>query len=187
MSISGFSIGNRCLVMDPRTSAQDVLRCRLCKTTDPVMYCDICNKHLCKTCVGEHISDESIEHKIVQFKKRGSTSICQKHFSKICELYCKQCNTPICADCVSSKEHNAHDIINIASALESKRDELQKDLKELEVSIYLSYQEIASNIPIQRANLKENSQKLAIALDKYRDFLHKEVDAWKTFKSKKMK
>nr|XP_034332928.1 E3 ubiquitin-protein ligase TRIM71-like isoform X1 [Crassostrea gigas] len=162
--------------MDPRTWAQDVLRCHLCETPVPPLYCDICHIHLCKTCVGEHILDESTDHKVVPFKKRGLNPKCSKHSTQICDLHCEQCNIPICVECVSSNEHLGHKQVGILKILDTNREVLKKDLQELENSIYTNYQKIASNIPVQKADLIKNSKKLSTALDKQGEDLHREID-----------
>ncbi|XP_052709335.1 uncharacterized protein LOC128184049 [Crassostrea angulata] len=162
--------------MDRRTWAQDVLRCHLCETPGPPMYCDICHIHLCVACVGKHLLDESKEHKVVTFKKRGFAPECSKHSKKLCELFCEQCDIPICVQCVSSGEHLGHKAVEILKSLETKKEVLQRDLNELETLIYPKYQEIVSYIPLQKADLNKNSEKLTTALDKHGEELHREID-----------
>ena len=162
--------------MDPQHSAQDVLRCDLCETPVPPVYCDICFIKLCEPCVGIHISDQSKDHRIVPFEKRGSTTQCPKHSAKICELYCEQCNIPICALCVSSKGHNAHEVVDIFMILTKRKEAIKRDLQELEQFIYTKYQTAASNIPVQKADARIHSQKLTTILKKHGEALHREID-----------
>ncbi|XP_052673698.1 tripartite motif-containing protein 3-like [Crassostrea angulata] len=162
--------------MDTRRRAQDVLECHLCEASVPPMHCDICHIHLCVACVGKHLLDESSEHKVVSIKKRGLNPKCPKHCTKLCELHCEQCDIPICLACVSSGEHLGHKSVQILKTLETKKEILQRDLQELEKSIYPKYQEIASNILVQKANLNENSLKLTTDISKYGENFHREID-----------
>lgn len=164
------------MAMYQRSGLQDVLRCDLCEHPSFTMFCDICQIQLCKACVGEHLSDESKTHKVVQFKNRGSTPKCPKHSTKICELYCEECDIPICATCVSCGEHEQHKKVDIIKTFENKKTLLQRDLQELEESISPEYQEIASDIPGQKVNLIKNSEIVMGDIDIYGDALHREID-----------
>ncbi|XP_078311107.1 uncharacterized protein LOC111137321 [Crassostrea virginica] len=165
--------------MDPRHSAQDVLRCTLCKTELALMYCNVCHTHLCKDCVVIHFSDKSQAHNVVpieQFLSTLSYPKCPNHPTKQCELHCKQCDIPICASCVSSRKHFGHDIVDIFEDFEAKKEILKQDLQEIEISIFPKYEEAASYIQIQKADQRKNSQKLIAELKKHGEALHKEID-----------
>ena len=162
--------------MDPQNNAQDVLRCDLCETPVPPKHCDICHIHLCEACVWEHLSDKSKDHYIVPFKLRGFTPKCTKHSTEVCTELCTTCNIPVCPLCVASSEHKQHKKEDILKLFETKRKLMQKDLQDLEKSIYPKYQEAATNIPVQRADVNKRSQKLTTALDKQEEVLHTEID-----------
>lgn len=78
--------------MDPRYSAQDAVRCILCKTSVAPMYCEVCHMHMCKDCVEKHVSDSSKVHNVVSLKQY-LTSLkypkCKKQSIKQCELHCE--------------------------------------------------------------------------------------------------
>ena len=162
--------------MESQCSLQDVIRCDLCETPVPPKHCDICHIHLCEACVGEHLSDQSKDHYIVPFKLRGISPKCPTHSQEVCIELCKTCNTPVCPQCKASSEHKQHKQEDILKLFETKNELMQKDLQELEKSIYPKYQEAAANIPVQRADVNIHSHKLKTALDKQGEALHTEID-----------
>nr|XP_022324083.1 uncharacterized protein LOC111124994 [Crassostrea virginica] len=164
---------------DPMYSLQDVIRCDLCETPVtpvPPKHCDICHIHLCEACVGEHLSDKSKDHYIVPFKLRGIITKCTKHSTEVCKKLCTTCNIPVCPLCDASIEHEQHKKKDILTWFEIKRMLMQKDLQDLEKSIYPRYQEAATNIPVQRVDVNKYSQKLTTTLDKQGKALHTEID-----------
>nr|XP_022299113.1 E3 ubiquitin-protein ligase TRIM71-like [Crassostrea virginica]XP_022299114.1 E3 ubiquitin-protein ligase TRIM71-like [Crassostrea virginica] len=161
---------------DPMYSLQDVIRCDLCETPVPPKHCDICHIHLCEACVEKHLSDQSKDHYIVPFKQRGSIPKCPNHSTKTCTIFCKDCNVSICKICSSFGEHAEHKTEDLLKAMAEKEELIRKDLQELEESIYPRYQEAATNIPVQRADVNKRSQKLTTALDKQGEALHTEID-----------
>lgn len=166
--------------MDPRYSAQDVVRCTLCKISVAPMYCDICLIHLCEGCIEKHTSDASKYHKVMPLKNIGSTSDypkCPNHSTKPCELHCKQCDIPVCIKCVSLKEHKGHDFIEMVKQLAIKKKILIRDLLEMEDSIFPKYQEVALSLPVHVADVFKNADKLTSAINRHGEDLHREIDA----------
>ena len=162
--------------MDLIDCAQDLVRCDLCEIPFPPLFCEMCHKNICKACVGDHLLDASKEHKVVPFDQRGLTTKCPKHNTKICELYCNRCGIPVCSHCISSKLHYSHDVVDIGKGLVAKKKSIKRDLQELENSIYPQYQEAASNIPVQKTDVRKHSQNLSKSISKQREDLRKEID-----------
>nr|XP_022288806.1 uncharacterized protein LOC111100921 [Crassostrea virginica]XP_022288807.1 uncharacterized protein LOC111100921 [Crassostrea virginica]XP_022288808.1 uncharacterized protein LOC111100921 [Crassostrea virginica] len=167
--------------MDPHYDAQDVARCDLCEVAIVQSYCDFCHVNLCKPCIGEHISDDySTKHIIVPFQLRRSTPIypkCEKHPNKTCKLQCKDCNIFLCTDCLASEQHNKeHKLSKLEEVFHQKKDHIHRDKKELKEEILPVYEEIATEITNQIANLDVDYQKFTTQMSKHREELHREID-----------
>nr|XP_022316097.1 tripartite motif-containing protein 2-like [Crassostrea virginica] len=165
--------------IDSQYMLLDVVQCDICEAPVPPLHCNICHLNLCKACVGEHISNEFNNHKVVSFSRRGDIvnfPKCQTHCTKICEIHCKQCDIPICASCVSSGDHEHHRKEDNLKHLKNKKELIEKDLSELKKSIYPEYQKIATNLRAQRADVRKQSQKLTKAVDKQGEALHTEIN-----------
>ncbi|XP_062619764.1 tripartite motif-containing protein 55-like isoform X2 [Saccostrea cucullata] len=166
--------------MDPRTSAQDVMRCDLCETAVVQMHCDTCLVNLCKSCVGEHISkDESKDHKVVKFQFRKSTPLypgCNHHVKERCEMYCNQCDIPVCVYCITSDQHQGHKILPVMQVCEEMKDKTIKERNELNETIYPTYQDIASDVQNRMSQLEKEYGDLSTAITKHGEDWHREID-----------
>ncbi|XP_056002495.1 E3 ubiquitin-protein ligase TRIM71-like [Ostrea edulis] len=165
--------------MDPFRRAQIILLCDLCKTAHLQSHCERCDINLCQTCVGKHLSDSSIRHKVVPYKYRKSLnySKCPDHADELCKHYCEKCDIPVCSTCVSSSKHEGHDISDILEKLSAKTESLQKDLDELETRIYPRYEEMASDVQTEKAELETNYGELTTIADQQGEILHREITA----------
>ncbi|XP_062599405.1 tripartite motif-containing protein 3-like [Saccostrea cucullata] len=167
-------------MMDPRTSAQDVIRCDLCETAVVQMHCDTCLVNLCKACVGEHIStDESKDHKVVKFQSRKSTPLypgCTTHEKQQSVMYCKQCDIPVCISCIESNEHLGHELSKILRVLDEKKERITKERNELNGTIYPTYQDIASDVQNRMSQLEKEYGDLSTAITKHGEDWHREID-----------
>ncbi|XP_022289374.2 uncharacterized protein LOC111101239 [Crassostrea virginica] len=165
--------------MDPHYDAQDVARCDLCEVAIVQSYCDLCHVNLCKPCIGEHISDDYTKHTIVPFQQRRSTPIyptCGKHPKKACEYQCKDCNVFLCTHCLASDQHNKeHKLLNLEEVFNEKKDTIKRDKEEIK-QLLPAYEDIATEIENQVANLDVDYKKLTTEMSKHREELHQKID-----------
>ncbi|XP_078340878.1 uncharacterized protein LOC111110618 [Crassostrea virginica] len=165
--------------MNPDYIPLDVARCDLCKTAIAQSYCDFCHVNLCKPCIGDHISNEYENHKIVPILKRKSTLIypkCETHQKENCKYRCKDCNIIVCSDCTVSPQHKGHEYFKLAEIFTKSKESIQRDRQELENQISPTYKEIANELEMQIGSLDGEYKKLTIEMSKQREEIHKEVD-----------
>lgn len=165
--------------MDQRSTAQDVIRCDPCKKSIAEMHCDTCLVNLCKPCVGEHMSDESKDHKVVKFQSRKSNPIypyCSVHPKERCEMHCQPCYKPICSACVASEEHKHHKVTQILQIWESKKQDIEKDKSELQSKIAPLYQKMLDRISERISEIEENAEETDKSITRHSEGWHEEVN-----------
>lgn len=60
-------------------------------------------------------------------------------FQKDVTFFCKKCDVPICALCVSYFDHEKHNKVDMLKKYEENKAALQNDLEELENLIYTQF------------------------------------------------
>ena len=122
------------------SQGQDIIRCQLCP--EPVEHhCNLCHVDLCVNCVSVHLKDKSKRHEVADFIHRKEELIlseCKSHDTKLCEVYCNDCQEPSCVLCVTTA-HKKHDISDIKSIVENLKRSIIVDVEELENIIRPKY------------------------------------------------
>ncbi|XP_048740234.2 tripartite motif-containing protein 2-like [Ostrea edulis] len=169
--------------MDPRHSAQDVIRCDLCETAIVQMYCDFCHVNLCIACIGKHVADDYQKHIVVPYQNRKSTLIypkCSTHQNKVCEFHCKECDKSVCSLCtdnlLSSSEHKGHTFSILSEIYNKRKADITKDSEEIENIISPTYEEVVTDLETQITNLDGEYVKFTTVVTKHGEEWHKEID-----------
>eukprot|EP00105_Crassostrea_gigas_P030844 XP_011453306.1 PREDICTED: tripartite motif-containing protein 45 [Crassostrea gigas] len=110
-------------------------QCDLCD--EPTFCrCSECQIKLCRSCSKEHHSQESTHNIAPYLTDKGeikSTSVsCRIHFDKMCELFCQDCEAPVCQECITTGHHNYHELKNTQDLLHEKKKTIERDTKEME-------------------------------------------------------
>lgn len=163
--------------MDPFKTAQDLLRCSLCEKTVPPYCCNLCHVTLCKECAGKHLLDETKDHRVLSIKHRWSNDNheCSKHSTRQYELFCEQCDLPICVQCASTDEHKGHEFGDLLRNLERKKKELQREKQELE-SVLSVFEAANQNIKLSKEKLRKVTGILQRELKKQGEIWHMAID-----------
>ncbi|XP_062597014.1 E3 ubiquitin-protein ligase TRIM45-like [Saccostrea cucullata] len=95
--------------------AEEDVECDVCKVEDVEMQCETCLVNMCKKCVQKHLeSKEDEKHSISRFPGfLHQYPACASHDNRRCELYCKDCDDPICVTCITSEKHRGHDLQDV--------------------------------------------------------------------------
>lgn len=110
-------------------------QCDLCDEPS-FCRCSECQIKLCRSCSQEHHSQESTHNIAPYLTDKGeikSTSVsCRIHFDKMCELFCQDCEAPVCQECITTGHHNYHELKNTQDLLHEKKKTIERDTKEME-------------------------------------------------------
>nr|XP_022312755.1 uncharacterized protein LOC111117813 isoform X2 [Crassostrea virginica] len=76
-------------------------------------YCNDCHQPMCEQCKDEHqTSPNNKDHDIVLYRQRKHRlpkEKCKLHPTKNVDIFCRECNTPLCLKCFLGKKHKGHE------------------------------------------------------------------------------
>jgi tripartite motif-containing protein 2/3 len=105
------------------------------------------------------------------------TPKCPKHDDKNCEVYCEECDIPVCITCISSGKHNGHSLADLLDKINLKQQGARKGIEELESKICPQLEAMISNDQTERVRLESHYEKLATVVDQHGEVWHREINA----------
>lgn len=168
-------------VMDQEENirAQEAVQCDLCNTPHPPLHCVECQVNVCKTCVGDHLTDLLIDHKVVPFQNRGTVSRylqCQSHPKKQCELHCNSCDIPVCNTCLLSNSHKGHILLESLEVIRSKKEVIKKDFEAIQNFKCQKYEDIVNEYKNEKSKVETCYTNLSSMVTKQGEIWCREVN-----------
>ncbi|XP_078340253.1 uncharacterized protein LOC144627341 isoform X1 [Crassostrea virginica] len=141
-------------------AALELVRCHHDGCESPAhLYCTTCQENLCPGCAGLHLMKKSKRgHNVVEYQSKGACRAhvyCATHDHMVCELYCVQCEIPVCPNCLIDKLHKGHDYRKIATVLDAKKSCIQKEKDGIENHI----QRLHEKMEVVDTKMKETEEK----------------------------
>ncbi|XP_048743729.2 uncharacterized protein LOC125657116 [Ostrea edulis] len=162
----------------PNPQAQEVITCDLCvKPTQ--QFCNSCQLSLCVDCVNKHVDKLKYQqHDIVHFKDRKIQLVfpeCELHTNQRCEAHCQQCDVPVCLKCMLGP-HNGHKYEDMSDIFNSKKNDIEKEIKEIESTIIPQYNKKNEETESKLSFIMAKFDELDKEKEKHRKSWHQEVD-----------
>ncbi|XP_062612306.1 B-box type zinc finger protein ncl-1-like [Saccostrea cucullata] len=130
--------------------------CDHCTKKEVQLHCISCEHKLCKECVGSHSMIESPHaHKIVKYAERHAHTphpFCLAHSKSHCDVFCKDCDIPICSECQTGV-HEKHATEELPESFHSKKTQILEDTHALEESLLPQYNQEEIITKSKTANL----------------------------------
>ena len=118
-------------------------------------------------------------HNVVEYQSKGACRAhvyCATHDHMVCELYCEQCEIPVCSKCLTCTSHKGHDYKEIATVLDAKKFCIQREKDGIENHI----QRLHEKMEVVDIKMKETEEKYTSLLKEVENREKELLEAVKT-------
>ncbi|XP_052088079.1 uncharacterized protein LOC127725250 [Mytilus californianus] len=171
-------MGNWFIKSDKNTTV-----CDLCETIAADNHCKSCLFNLCQDCVCDHSRNRSkrkkYEHDIVSFTQKKTqihSPLCQKHKLVRCIRICKQCEIPVCQECVFTRDHQSHRTLYLSSFIDDRYHEINKENAELESKVIPEFKQNLVRIENAISTTTSAYDELDKSIQEHRENCYRKMD-----------
>ncbi|XP_062603650.1 tripartite motif-containing protein 2-like [Saccostrea cucullata] len=150
-------------------------------------YCNSCHQQMCKPCRDQHLQiAENKNHEVVLYQQRRRqlpVKKCKIHPTKEIDIFCKECNIPLCSKCSTLQEHHGHIFTDLETIYTEKFTLCQTELSKIHNHFIPTSQDLQREV-------QENATEVKQIMDSIRTSMKAEAESLKnmvdTFLSENM-
>ncbi|XP_062579039.1 tripartite motif-containing protein 2-like [Saccostrea cucullata] len=167
--------------MDIPRAAQHFLECAIeeCERNCE-FYCNPCHQRLCKQCRDEHVkSPENKNHEVVLYQQRKRqlpVKKCKIHPSKDVDMFCEECQIPVCSKCVTQREHRGHVFLDLEKNYAEKFADFQEEISKTQDYFLPTSQDLQKEIKKDSSEIKHIMDNIRTSMKTEGESLKRLVD-----------
>ncbi|XP_062584498.1 protein PML-like [Saccostrea cucullata] len=143
-------------------------------------YCNSCHHQMCKPCRDQHLKiAENKNHEVVLYQQRKRqlpVMKCKIHPTKEIDIFCEECNVPLCSKCSTMQDHRGHQFIDLEIIYTETFEICHKELskihnyfvptsKDLQREVQEDATEVKQIMDSIRTSMKAEAQSLKTMVD----------------------
>ncbi|XP_062589456.1 uncharacterized protein LOC134251102 [Saccostrea cucullata] len=140
-------------------------------------YCNLCHQRLCKQCRDEHLkSPENKNHEVVLYQQRKRqlpVKKCKIHPTKDVDMFCEECQVPVCSKCVTKGDHPKHTFVDLEAVYAEKFALFQQEISKIHEYFLPTSQDLQKEI-------KKDSSEIKHLMDNIRTSMKTEGESLKS-------
>lgn len=158
---------------------QHCMTCELCNSESAIMHCSSCHIKFCSECVSKHVSAHKLKHhEVGSFKYRNcdvTLPVCPNHPFQKCDIYCNDCDEPVCSKCVATSDHRHHQVDEITKMFVARRLILMQEASFLESTVVPQYEHLESLLEMKISKLSQDYSTVLNKIISEEEMLHETI------------
>ncbi|XP_061191693.1 uncharacterized protein LOC133199900 [Saccostrea echinata] len=141
-------------------TGQHYVECAICYNYSG-FYCNTCHQRMCEQCRDNHLKERvHRKHEVVLYQDRIKelpSEKCSVHPTRVLELFCSDCQVPICSKCFTT-DHNGHQVRDLELVYNESLQQSQKELIKIRDNVF---PQSVENLKCQRERVEDIRKKIA--------------------------
>ncbi|XP_062595263.1 uncharacterized protein LOC134256600 [Saccostrea cucullata] len=143
-------------------------------------YCNSCHHQMCKPCRDQHLKiPENKNHEVVLYQQRRRqlpVKKCKIHPTKEIDIFCKECNIPLCSKCSTMQEHHGHIFTDLETIYTEKFTHCQTELSKIHNYFIPTSQDLQREVQEDATEVKQIMDSIRTSMKAEAESLKNMVD-----------